>query len=112
MGAAWPAVTVVPAPGVGSDLVTLTDAGVTTGLETVLVVQVEALPHPGVLTLVKLPWLEIVDALASLALTLTWKPRFSGPLSAATEVIVQVTVPEANDGVQLGVVPQVAEAAT
>ena len=53
--AACPAVTVTPAPGVGSDLAIVIDAGVITGLVTVLVAQVAAFPQPEVLTSVKLP---------------------------------------------------------
>ena len=52
-------------------MITVIDAGVITGLITVLVTQVAALPQPGVLTSVKLPWLEMVDPLASPALTVT-----------------------------------------
>ena len=39
----------------GLDLITEIDVGVITGLVTVLVTQVAALPQPGVLTSVKLP---------------------------------------------------------
>ena len=81
-----------------------------TGLDTVLVTQVAALPQAGVLTSVKLPWLEIVDPLASPAFTVTWKLRFS-VLNAGTDVSVHVTVPDANITVQFGVAPQLAEAA-
>jgi hypothetical protein len=92
-------------------LTTEIDADVTTGLDTVLVLQVAALPQPGVLTLVKLPALAIVDALASPASTVTWNVKLL-VLNAATDVNVHVTVPDASLTVQLGVVPQLAEAAT
>ena len=46
-----------------------------TGLVTVLVTQVAALPQPGVITSVKLAWFEIVELLASLALTVTWNVK-------------------------------------
>ena len=87
------------------------EAGVITGLLTVLVTQVAALPQPGVLTSVKLPWLEMVDPLASPALTVTWNVKLL-VLNAATDVNVHVTVPEATLTLQFGVVPQLADAAT
>ena len=87
------------------------DAGVITGLVTVLVTQVAALPQPGVLTSVKLPWLEMVDPLASPALTVTWNVKLL-VLNAATDVNVQVTVPAVSLTLQLGVAPQLADAAT
>ena len=95
----------------GSDLTTEIDAGVITGLLTVLVAQVAALPQPGVMTLVKLPWLEIVDPLASPALTVTWNVRLL-VLNAGAEVNVHVTVPEAKLTLQFGAEPQLAEPAT
>ena len=87
------------------------DAGVITGLVMVLVAQVAALPQPGVLTSVKLAWLEMVDPLASPALTITWNATLL-VLNATTEVNVQVTVPVASLTLQLGVVPQLPDAAT
>ena len=87
------------------------DAGVITGLVTVLVTQVAAFPQPGVLTSVKLPWLEMEDPLASPALTVTWNVKLL-VLNTATDANVQVTVPAASLTPHLGVVPQLAEAAT
>ncbi len=88
------------------------DAAVTTGFDTVLVTQVAALAHPGVFTSVKLAVLAMVDPLASPALTVTWKLRFS-VLNAGTDVNVQVTVPAASVTLQLGVAAgHTAEAAT
>ena len=86
------------------------DAGVITGLVTVLVMH--GLPtQPGVRTLLKFPTLEMVDPLASPALTVTWNVKLP-VVNAATDVNVQVTVPAASLTPQLGVVPQLADAAT
>ena len=92
-------------------MITEIDAGVITGLVTVLVTQVAALPQPGVLTSVKLPWLEMVDPLASPELTVTWNVKLP-VVNAATDVNVHVTVPAASLTPQLGVVPQLADDAT
>ena len=63
----------------------MTDAGVTTGLVTVLVAHVAAVPQPGVLIFVKLARFEIDDPLASLAFTVTRNDRVP-VVAAATEV--------------------------
>ena len=74
IGVVWPDVTVTPAPGVGSDLTTVTDAEVTTGLATVFVAHVGA-PQPGVLTFVYVALFEMVEPLASPESTVTWNPK-------------------------------------
>jgi len=88
IGATWPGSTVTPSPGVGSLLVTATDGALTTGFVTVFVEQV-AVAHDGVLTLVKVAWLEMVAPFASAASTFTWNVRLL-VLNAPTDVNVHV----------------------